>query len=484
MEDNKSNANTNDQILDTKNIEKENTNSSIIDILENELYEKNLIKGKIDRDILNKVDVVGFDLDHTLVIYKIEQLTELMYNGFARYLVDHKNYPREILIYTSNDESSDSNCNLDEKENNKKFNTEFVHRFSGIEIVLDLKNGNALKIDENRIVKKAYHGIDELTQEQIENIYGTEKEFTEIHIDNAKGNNYHSILSNFEYHAIPIFLMCVHLLEIGTFKMTESEPYKKIFEDILEAAVFNYNLYDAENKRVMNMSESKGYFFHEFEKNPKKYLLDYSPKELLIHLRNKGVQVFFATNSFYEFADLIMRNTIGDDYLDYFDLAIYYSQKPSFFYSDNKAKAYFPDLSKKDHKGDAITEENLKEEKNFERLKKEKTLIEGSYHVVEEFFRQKKENKDLKFIYVGDNLYADVYHSSSLPNWSSIGVLDEINTGFLGNTPQDFKKIWKMEEKVLGIEAQEPKMNSFFTKISREKFLFAVSNVDTLKYLN
>jgi len=461
-----------------------NTTSAILDILENELYEKNLIKDKIDRDILNKVDVIGFDLDFTLAVYRIEEFTQLMYNAFARFLVEQKNYPKEILIFTPNEENLDSKCNLEEKEKNRKFNYDFVHRFSGIEVVIDFINGNAVKIDENRVVIKAYHGIDEMTQEQIEGTYGAEKEFTEIHMDSAKGNNYHSILNNFEYHAVPIFLMCVHLLDIGSFKINEPEPYRRIFEDILEAAMFNYNLFDAKDNRIMNMRESNGYFFNEFEKNPKKYLLDYSAKEMLIHLRKKGIKVFFATNSFFEFADVILKTTIGDDYLDYFDLAVYYSQKPTFFYSDNKANAYFPDLSKKDHKGDAVTEENLKEQPTFDRLKKEKTIIQGSYHIVEEFFRQTIQKEDLKFIYVGDNLFTDIYHSSSLPNWASIGVLDEINTGFLGSTPQDFKKMWKLEQKVLGVEVQEPRTNSFFTKMSREKNLFSVSNVETLKYLN
>jgi 5'-nucleotidase len=474
------------EIKTTSNSEKNiNTNNmTIIDILEKELYEKNLIKDKIDRDILNKVDVIGFDLDHTLAIYKIEAFTELIYNAFARYLVEHKNYPKEILIYSTNE--SDSNCDLDEREKNKKFNTDFVHKFSGIEVVIDLKNGNAIKIDENRIVIKAYHGIDELSQEQIEKIYGVEKEFTEIHHDNAKGNNCHSILNNFEYHLIPIFLMCVHLLEIGSLKLNSkgAEPFNQIFEDIMEAAVFNYNLIDAEEKRIKNMAESNGYFFNNFQKDPKKYLDDYNPKEMLIHLRNKGVQIFFATNSFYEFADVILRKTIGDDYLDYFDLAVFYSQKPAFFYKDNRNSAYFPDLTKNDHRGQEVTSENVKDDQIFDSLCREKSLIEGSYHVVEEFFRKKKGKEDIKFIYVGDNLYSDVYHSSNLPNWSSIGVLDELNTGFLGNSPQDFKKIWKLEQKALGIEAQERKISSFYTKISREKTLFAVSNVETLKYLN
>jgi hypothetical protein len=456
--------------------------SNIIDILEHELFEKNLIKSKIDREIFSKVNVVGFDIDHTLVLYNIDALTELMYNSFAKFLVEHKNYPKEILIYPMEESKEDLDCDINEREKNRKFNLDFVHGFSGIEIVLDLKNGNAIKIDENRIVQKAFHGIEELTREQIEKVYGSEREFLEFNMDSAKGINYHSVLSNFEYHAIPIFLMCVHLYEIGTFKLVDSEPFKKIFSDILEGFLFNYILYNAEEKRILKMSESKGYFFPELDKNLKKYILDYSAKEMLTHLRSKGVQIFFATNSYYEHADVILKETIGEDYLDYFDLAVFYSQKPSFFYKDSKSPAYFPEFSVKDHKGEIVTSENVKEDTIYQRLKSEKTLIEGSYQIVEEFFKKKTQKDDLKYIFVGDNLFADIYHTSNLANWSSIGVLDEIKTGYLGNIPEEFKQFWKSES--LGLDLDHPKSNSFFTKVSREKNLFAVSNVDILKHLN
>jgi len=455
---------------------------NIIDILERELFDKSLIKSKIDRDIFSKVNVVGFDIDHTLVLYNMDALTELMYNSFAKFLVEHKNYPKEILIYPIEETKVDSDCNINEREKNRKFNLDFVHRFSSIEIILDIKNGNAIKIDENRIVQKAFHGIDELSREQIEKIYGVEREFLEFNMDSAKSRNHHSILSNFEYHVIPIFLICVHLYEIGSFKLEDSEPFKKIFSDILEAFLFNYSLYNAEEKRILKMSESKGYFFPELDKNLKKYLVDYSAKELLMHLRSKGVQIFFSTNSYYEHADVILRETIGEDYLSYFDLAVYDSQKPSFFYKDSVSPAYFPDFSVPDHKGQIVTSDSLKDEAIYKRLKSEKTLIGGSYKIVEEFFLKKTQKDDLKYIFVGDNLLADIYHTSYLANWSSIGILDEIKTGFLGNIPEEFKQFWNSES--LGLDLDQPKSNSFFTKVSREKNLFAVSNVDILKHLN
>ena len=157
MEDTNPNTSTISIVNGNHTIQKENnTTSSILDILENELYEKNLIKDKIDRDILNKVDVIGFDLDFTLAVYRIEAFTELMYNAFARFLVEHKNYPKEILIFASNEESTDSKCNLEEKEKNIKFNYDFVHRFSGIEVVIDFINGN------NILKKKVFHYVGSL----------------------------------------------------------------------------------------------------------------------------------------------------------------------------------------------------------------------------------------------------------------------------------------------------------------------------------
>ena len=450
----------------------ENTNS-LIDHLEKELLEKKFISKPIDREILSKLDVIGFDIDHTLVLYNFEALTQILYTSFSRYLVEHKNYPKELLIY-SEDLKDDS-----EKQENKKFREDFVHKYSSTEVVLDFNTGNAISLDENKKVIKAFHGTSELSEDQIVLSYGESKEFVEFNFD-KKGENYQLILGNFEYHAIPLYLISVHLYDEGILKNERITSYKVIIDDIWEALFFNYNLYDQETGAIKKLCDT-GYFFPEFIKNPKLYLHDYSAKEMLQHLKSKGKGVFFATNSFFEFADIIMKNTIGEDYLDYFDLAIYYSKKPEFFHQTNTTEAFSLDLSSSDQlKKPGIKPEDLESQNVFEMVSKEKILLQGSYKNVEAFYKKMK-GDNLKYLFVGDNFYADCDEPNNLPNWDSVAVCDHISTGFIGSQPQDFKQMWAVEHS-LGVQGQQ-KQSVFLTKHLREKTLFTVSNVDTFKHL-
>jgi len=289
-------------------------------------------------------------------------------------------------------------------------------------------------------------------------------------------------MGNFEYHAIPLFLICVHLFDNGFMKHLERiKTYKTIFDDILDASMFNYNLIDPETNKIKSIKDS-GYFFPEFAKNPKKYLYDYSAKEVLKHLKNKGIGVFFATNSFYEFAEVVMKNTIGEDYLEYFDLGVYFSKKPAFFDENSTNKGYFPDVSIFDNKVQpGFIHEDLHNKIIFDKLKEGKTFIEGNYKMVEKFFSKIKNKENLKFIYVGDNIYSDCLHPPKLENWESVAVSDHLTNGFIGNKPADFKKVWEIEN-YLGIKGENHE-NIFFTKLIRDKTLFTVSNVDSFKHL-
>ena len=82
---------------------------------------------------------------------------------------------------------------------------------------------------------------------------------------------------------------------------------------------------------------------------------------------------------------------------------------------------------------------------------------------------------------MGDNFYSDCFHTSKLNNWESIAVHDHISTGFIGNKPSDFKKLWEVENSI-GTFGQQ-RHGIFYTKQLREQTLFSVSNVETFKFL-
>ena len=108
-----------------------------INELENELKSKNFIKEKLNLNFLNDIDVIGFDLDHTLVIYNNKNMINLLYSSYSNYLISHKNYPKEISY-----------------ENNE----DFIINFTELGLILDCEKGNVLKLSNNKEIIKAFHG--------------------------------------------------------------------------------------------------------------------------------------------------------------------------------------------------------------------------------------------------------------------------------------------------------------------------------------
>ncbi|XP_053237697.1 5'-nucleotidase domain-containing protein 1 isoform X2 [Podarcis raffonei] len=94
-------------------------------------------------------EVIGFDLDHTLCRYHLVESARLIYDSFAQYMVKEKGYDKELLNVSH--ESWDF-C------------------FKGL--VLDMEDGNFLKLAEDGTVLRASHGTKCMTSEEILDTYG------------------------------------------------------------------------------------------------------------------------------------------------------------------------------------------------------------------------------------------------------------------------------------------------------------------------
>jgi HAD superfamily 5'-nucleotidase-like hydrolase len=434
-------------------------NTDFINQLEKELISRNMLNGRIDREALSKIDVVGFDVDHTLSIYNNENLAELLYNSFISFLINQKGYPGVLHIHHEGNKSIEGN----------KFTVEKANELSTVEVTIDIKNGNVLRLDEEKVIFKAFHGLRELTEDELVKLYGEDKKF-HIFDYETKTTDYMHVMTFFEFHLIPIYLFCIELYEDGLLPNVTS--YQQVMNDINESLTYNFGLMDTE-KSILKKIDSSGYFFPEIYKNPKKYLHPYNAKDLLIYLKSLGKGVFIVTNSYHEYADFILRNTVGEDYLDYIDLCFYFSKKPSFF-KTGLSNGYILGLDKPDRRGLNVTHSCIKgNDEIYQSLRKNKVLIEGNYKLIEEFYQREFGKEKVKFLFFGDNFNSDCLHSGRIENWSSVAVYEHIETGKIGKIPKDFAKLW--EE---GCEGRR----DLFVKIIRENTLFTISNVDALRY--
>jgi HAD superfamily 5'-nucleotidase-like hydrolase len=420
--------------------------------LEIELKAKGLIEGSINSNLLNNVDVIGFDIDHTLSIYNHETMADLMYNSFIMYLVEHRGYPKELMIYH-------------EDYKHSKFSIEQAYSLSTSEVIIDSKYGNVVRIDEEMKVFEGYHGTNKLTEDELIELYGNDRLFPDFDYEARHGANYLYVASFFEFHAIPIYLFCVQMKDEGMIL----HSYADIKKDLTDSFEFNFCLHEGE---ILKKIETSGYFFPEICKNPKKYLHPYSGKELLKYLRSKHKRIFICSNSYYEYADMILKNSFGEDYLDYVDIVFYFSKKPSFFKSSENF-GYILDLSKPNHKGLNVSDMCIKHnDEIYNSLKVNKILIEGNYKLVDEFYQRELCKEEISHLFIGDSFNSDCIHSSRIKNWDSIAVYEMIEKGRVGSFPVGFGKSWTENKR------------DYFCKIIRDHTLFAISNVETLMNLD
>ena len=404
-------------------------------------------------------------------MYNLTTLGELLYISFVRYLTEYKNYPNILNIFDLVQESQNLSS-----ENLKFLNKENYYKFSGVELLIDYEFGNCLKISEDQIILKAIHGIKELNEKEIIEIYGKEmkipKEYNYTY-DVTKTDHYHYMMGYFEYQFSGIFSLCVELFDLGLLEIIgEERPYHRIFHDIFDALLFNYS---ANDKKM----EESGYFYPEIFRNPKKYLCKNSARDALILIKKAGLKTFFATNSYIEFGELIIKNSLGEDYEDLFDLCISYSKKPHFFRlsSDlNQVGFKFPGCEQKKYDKEKILFNNLNEDQElFIELKEKKSIICQSFEVCELFFEKILQKKNLKYLYVGDSILNDCVSTAKNENIKVILIIEFIDSFYHGVKPDNLSEIWHLDIK--------KEIQQYHVKVAREHAEFSISNVQSLKLL-
>ena len=164
------------------------------------------------------VDVIGFDIDFTLLLYNKKNMTKLIYDSLCEFLIKHKNYPEKILY---------------------KENKDFVDSHSCKNIVLDFKKGNALKLRKDKSIIKCYHGKKELTKEEINSIYENGA-FPAFETSILYTKDFYLNIDSFQPQNLSIFLVCVDLFDKGELKAIKE--YEDIIKHILEGMNYNYNI--------------------------------------------------------------------------------------------------------------------------------------------------------------------------------------------------------------------------------------------------
>ena len=109
-------------------------------IIKNHLNKLNFIPEDNFQSVIEyfkDIDVIGFDIDFTLLQYNKKNMTKLMYESLSKFLIIQKNYPKQIEY---------------------QYHKEFIQSFSQKGFIIDYINGNCLKIRKDKSIIKCYHG--------------------------------------------------------------------------------------------------------------------------------------------------------------------------------------------------------------------------------------------------------------------------------------------------------------------------------------
>jgi len=278
-------------------------------------------------------------------------------------------------------------------------------------LVIDLSNGNILKLGEHKMVLRAYFGFERLSQERIEAFYGSPPIFKKFNEDILLTDEYFCCLTFFNCYFPLVFAKMTEIIK-GKKNYLEKKEINKLLSDAESAIEYNYNHY---NKDLYVPIACVGDYYRNIIEHKDKYLYKHDRMVFALQqLRKQGKVTFIITDSHYEFAEELMSYSYGDKWREYFDFIIVNGQKKRFFVpNDNQFREII------------ISEQNRMGLEVF-KLEKYKMYTGGNVKALENNIRNLTRNAQGRILYVGDNYSHDILASKRLPGWDAVCVMEEL----------------------------------------------------------
>ncbi|XP_073284252.1 uncharacterized protein [Primulina huaijiensis] len=343
---------------------------------------------------MRNIVAVGFDMDYTLAQYKSETFESLAYEGTVRKLVNDLGYPNELLDWSF----------------------DWTYMVRGL--VLDKKRGNILKMDRHKYVKVAYHGFRELSKEDKVATYGN----TLIR-DSFDEPEYALIDTLFSLAEAYLFAQLVDFKDNNPGKFPAE--YSHMYRDV---------------RAAVDLCHRDGTLKKMVAKDLKRYINeDTSIVPMLKMLRDSGRATFLVTNSLWDYTNIVMNFLCGPqaldgcsasnfDWLQYFDVVITGSAKPSFFHDENCANLFEVDpesgmLLNTDN-GTPMPQVGASLRLPLKKLDTNFQVFQGGN--VGHLHRLLSIESSSQVLYVGDHIYGDILRSKKILGWRTMLVVPEL----------------------------------------------------------
>ncbi|HGY89963.1 MAG TPA: hypothetical protein ENK43_02190 [Planctomycetes bacterium] len=302
-----------------------------------------------------RIDAVGFDFDHTLAVYNCAKLDETAMEMVIEKLIAEEGYDKSFIE------------NIPEPE--------FVTKG----LVVDIEQGNVLKVDRFGHVSIAYHGRHRLDQKERRKLYGDANHIPHV----TDRGRYIQIDSAFAKPEVLIFSAlapCTDCSECRCLWKTIRHYTDLIHRD------------DSLKKRITA--------------SPREYLSpDPDVIPMLRHLREGGKKLFLLTNSEWHYTRAMMNPALGlpggpDDlsWVDLFDYVVVEAKKPGFFNTKKNGRP-------------------------LEQIDGDPRILRGGN--IDELERLVGATGP-DVLYVGDHIYSDLITSKRSSHWRTMLVISEL----------------------------------------------------------
>jgi HAD superfamily 5'-nucleotidase-like hydrolase len=321
---------------------------------------------------LDKIEVIGFDMDYTLAIYKKLKIEELAFNLTVEKLVEKRGYPEAIRSV--------------------RYEADRVIRG----LVCDKKRGNIFKMDRYGHIGRVFHGAHEMAKEDRIKLYRTKK----VELDSY---NYAWVDTLFSLPEACLFSQLVEFWDtLPDGDGVKKPSYRQLYQDIRESI---------DEAHADNSLKSV------IKKNPEVYIeREVELAHALHRFRSSGKRLFLLTNSWWDYTSCVMSYLLDGvlegypSWRNYFDYIVVGAAKPAFFVKRN------PFLRVDDTNGGELAKDAAAN------LERGKVYHGGNLRDFERLAHFAGE----RILYVGDHIYGDILRSKKSSLWRTAMIIPEL----------------------------------------------------------
>jgi 5'-nucleotidase len=310
----------------------------------------------------SEIDWIGFDMDYTLIIYNQPEMDRLQIEKTIPRVIQ-RGYPEYLA------------------------DIDYPIKFPIRGLMIDKKLGHVLKMDRYKIVQKAYHGLRELSVDEIHAAYHEKK-------IRLTAQRYHWIDTLYALSEVAMYAAIVDALEAKRFDF----DYAKLFEDIRESIDECHRNFIVQAEMLKDL--------------PRYVHRDDLLAATLHKWRSAGKKLFVLTNSGPSYTETMMDYLLGDamseypSWKHYFDVLITAAAKPAFFQERRP-------LMERD--GEILRVANGP-------LERGKLYENGNLHDLEAMLGVGGD----RILYVGDHIYGDMLRSKKDSAWRTVMIIQEM----------------------------------------------------------